>query len=79
MKKIYQIELDDFDLGQVIDGLETRAQVWEATAQYHRTQKSPRGVCVEECLDAEEAATIASHYRAILERISEQRQRQDQP
>jgi hypothetical protein len=76
MKKIYRIELDDFDLGQVIDGLEIRAQAWEATAHYHRTGESPEGVSVEGCRDVEEAATLAGRYRRILEKISAQRERQ---
>lgn len=77
MAKIYRIELDDLDLGQVIDGLEARAVAWEKTAEYHRTGELPTDILVEECRDAEEAASIASHYREILEKITRQRGNQD--
>ncbi len=69
MKKTYRIELDDFDLGQVLDGLEIRAEAWEKTADYHRTGESPSDFFVEECNDADEADRIANHYRSILAKI----------
>lgn len=78
MAKIYRIELDDFDLGQVIDGLEVHAEAWEKTAAYHRTGESPGGVLVEACRDAEEAETIAADYREIISKICEQRSKQDE-
>lgn len=31
MAKIYRIELDELDLGQLLDGLEARADAWEKT------------------------------------------------
>jgi hypothetical protein len=72
MKKTYRIELDDFDLGQVLDGLEIRAEMWEKTADYHRTGVSPPDFIVEECNDTEEADAIARHYRAIITKIRKQ-------
>src|SRR6185436_12274744 len=48
MSKKYRIELDGFDLGQVLDGLEVRADAWMKTARYHRTGESPRDILVEE-------------------------------
>jgi hypothetical protein len=70
----YKIELDDFDLGQVLDGLEMRAAAWENTAKYHRTGES--GVIVEEGRDAEEAEKISRHYRSIIVKIRKQREEQ---
>jgi hypothetical protein len=77
MKKTYRIELDDFDLGQVLDGLEIRAEAWEKTADYHRSGESPPDFIVEECKDAEEADTIASHYRTIIAKVRRQREEQN--
>jgi hypothetical protein len=36
MATIYRIELDGRDLGQLLDGLEVRAEAWERTAAYLR-------------------------------------------
>jgi hypothetical protein len=72
----YRIELSDFDLGQVLDGLEARAHAWEQTAKYHRTGESPADMIVEECRDAEEAENIAAHYQRIIGSIRKQREAQ---
>jgi hypothetical protein len=72
MKKTYRIELDGFDLGQILDGLEIRAEVWEKTADYHRTGESPPDFIVEECNNTDEASRIASHYRSIIAKIRKQ-------
>lgn len=76
MGKIFQIELDEFDLGQVVDGLEARADGWEKTANYYRTGEAPPDFIVEECLDYEEAERIAAHYRSIISKIQTQRRAQ---
>jgi hypothetical protein len=70
----FKIELDDFDLGQVLDGLEARVVAWEKTAQFHRSGESD--VVVEECRDGAEAAKIAAHYRSIIVKIHAQREKQ---
>jgi hypothetical protein len=70
----FTIELDDFDLGQVLDGLEARAAIWEKTAEYHRTGKAD--IAIEECRDEAEAAKIAAHYRSIISKIQKQREAQ---
>jgi hypothetical protein len=75
MPKKYRIELDDFDLGQVLDGLEIRAEAWEKTADYHRTGESPN-IIVEECKNADEADSIANHYRSIIAKIRKQQEEQ---
>ena len=76
MSKTYRIELGDLDLGQLLDGLEARAEAWEKTADYHRTGESPPDFIVEECNDAHEADGIANHYRSIIAKIEKQRAEQ---
>jgi len=76
MQKIYRIKLDDHDLGQLLDGLEARADAWEKTAEYHRNGYSPPDFIVEECNDAHEAAGIAKHYRSIIAKIQKQQEEQ---
>ena len=68
----YSIELGEFDLGQLLDGLESRAAIWEKTAKYHRTGETD--AFIEECRDAEEAEKIAAHYRSIIDEIRSQRE-----
>jgi hypothetical protein len=72
MHKIYRIELDGFDLCQLLDGLEARAVIWEKTAHYHHTGES-QDCAIEECRDAAEAGGIAAHYRSIISKIQKQR------
>jgi len=76
MSKTYRIELDDLNLGQLLGGLESRAEAWEKTAEYHRTGESPPDFIVEECNNADEADSIASHYRSIVANIRKQQEGQ---
>jgi len=76
MGKTYRIELNDLDLGQLLDGLEARAEAWEKTADYHRTGKFPPDFIVEECNNASEADGLASHYRSIIAKIRKQQEEQ---
>src|SRR4051812_44522679 len=79
MRKLYTIKLDDFDLGQALDGLNARAEAWEKTADYMRTGATPGGeiFVIEECDDAEEADKIAEHYRSIIDNLEKQMGEQD--
>jgi hypothetical protein len=70
----FRIELDDFDLGQLLEGLEACAVVWEKTAEFHRTGNAD--VVVEECRDEAEAEKIAVHYRSIIAKIRAQQETQ---
>jgi hypothetical protein len=72
MRKTYRIELNELDLGQILDGLEIRAEAWERTAAYHHTGESPPDFIVEECSDADEAEGIARYYRSIISIIRKQ-------
>ena len=78
MTKLYRIELDTLDLGQVLDGLKLRAEAWERTASFLRTGAMPAGevFLVEECSKPEEAEGIAAHYRGIIGRIQAQMEAQ---
>jgi len=68
----YIIRLNGIDLGQVIDGLEMRANAWRLTAAYLETGEAPEGFLIEECDDGEEARRIAEHYQRILTAMVEQ-------
>ena len=75
--KEYVIRLGGLDLGQVIDGLETRATAWRLTATYLETGEAPDGFVIEECSDAEEAQRLAEHYERIIASLTVQQQAQD--
>ena len=72
MSKEFHIRLNSIDLGQLLDGLATRAEAWEKTAEYHESGSVPDGFIVEECSDAEEAHNIANHYHSLCQTIREQ-------
>ncbi len=74
MARIYGLKLNELDLGQLLDGLECRAESWEKTAEYFRTEIMPEGefFLVEECRELDEAEEIASHYRSIISKIRKQ-------
>ena len=76
MSKTYVLRLDDHDVGQLLDGLEARAEAWTKTADYHRNGTSPPDFIVKECNDADEASRIATHYRSIIAKIQKQREEQ---
>ena len=78
MAMTYTIELDDEDLGQILDGLEIRAESWRRTAEYLRTGDMPAGefFVIEECRDEEEAEAIAADYGRIIGKLVAQRDAQ---
>jgi hypothetical protein len=69
MAKNYRIELSDLDLGQLLNGLQMRAERWESTAEYLSSGYVADGYIVEECSKPEEADGIAAHYRSIIAKI----------
>ena len=79
MAKKYRFELDEHDVGQLLDSLEIRAESWRRTAEYMRTGGMPEDelFIIEECRDAEEADGLASHYVSILESIQRQMEAQE--
>ena len=49
----YRIELDDLDLGQLLDALEIRAKAWRDTAEFLRSGNMTEETFVlEECCSA---------------------------
>jgi hypothetical protein len=78
MVKTYRIELNDLDIGQLLDGLRLRAESWERTADYLRTETMRAGeiFLIEECSKPEEADSIAEHYRSIIGTIERQMEAQ---
>lgn len=72
----YRIELDELDIGQLLDGLEIRAESWERTAEYLRSGYVDGDHLVEECSKPEEADGIAAHYRNLIRTIREQMEAQ---
>jgi hypothetical protein len=78
MAKIDRIELDEHDLGQLLDGLEIRADSWRRTAEYLRAGDMPDGehFMIEECSDEDEAEAIAADYGRIIGILMEQRDSQ---
>jgi hypothetical protein len=76
MSKTYLLRLEENDLGQILDGLEVRAESWERTAEYLRLGYLNGDYLVEECSKPEEADGIATHYRRLLHTIREQMEAQ---
>lgn len=78
MKKTFRFELCELDLGQLLDGLESRAEAWEKTAEYFRAEGMPDDefFLIEECSGLDEAEEIASHYRSIISTIRKQTESQ---
>lgn len=66
--------LDSLDVGQILDGLDIRAESWERTAEFLRTGNMPDDspFLIEECSNADEAEEIARHYRSIICKIRSQ-------
>jgi len=80
LDKEYVIRLNGFDLGQMLDGLEARANAWRNTITYFTTGVAPSADFVaEECSDAEEAKKLAEHYDRIIAQVLEQQAQQDRP
>ncbi len=78
MAKRYRIELDEQEWGQLLDGLECRAESWRRTAKYLRTEEMPDGefFIIEECSDEEEADGLAARYEGIVQNIKGQMEKQ---
>jgi hypothetical protein len=71
IKMKISITLDDTDWGQIIDGLNCRAEIYEATVIYYETGLADGPIA--EVTDEEEAQTLAATYRALIENIQRQR------
>jgi hypothetical protein len=78
MANRYRIELDEQEWGQLLDGLECRAESWRRTAEYLRTEELPDGefFVIEECRDEDEAEELAACYDGIIRNIKSQMEAQ---
>jgi hypothetical protein len=73
MGKFFQLRLESNDLGQMLDGLRTRADAWRKTAEYLEIgYVADESFVCEECSNPEEANSIALHYEKIISRIEQQ-------
>lgn len=73
MKTKISIELEIVDWGQVMDGLECRAEQYDRTAHYYEVDGGDE--CIEEVSSAEEARNLAKWYRRIVKDIRKQLRR----
>lgn len=76
MEKVITLTLNAMDVGQVLDGLEQRRIIWQATAEYLENGSTDLSDFIEECSDAEEAQAVAEHYQRIMDTIRKQRESQ---
>lgn len=59
-------------VGQIVDGLRERQQVWINTAEYMETGYLEEIRFIEECSNADEARNIATCYEEIIGVIEKQ-------
>lgn len=73
MGKTYTIRLEANDLGQLLEGLQSRAKAWRNTAEYMESGYSSRDdFIIEECTGNEEARAVAHHYDRVIATIEMQ-------
>ena len=73
MGKTYTIELEENDLGQLLDGLRSRSELWQNTADFFESGYNPcADFIIEECKDDDEARAIADHYERIISTLESQ-------
>jgi hypothetical protein len=73
MGKKFTIVLDSIDVGQLLDGLKSRAESWRKTGDFIESgYSSDDSFICEECSDAEEATNIAKHFAAIAVSVERQ-------
>ena len=78
MAKPYRIELGEQEWGQLLDGLECRAESWRHTDACLRTGELPNGefLVIEECQNEEEAEMLEACYEGIIRNIKRQMEAQ---
>jgi len=72
MDKNVLLTLPRLAVGQILDALYQRLEIWEYTEEYLETGLVREPYCVEECSDADEAHKIADCYKEIIQTIEEQ-------
>jgi hypothetical protein len=76
MEQYVSLRLTRNDVGQILDGLEQRRIIWQATAEWLMYDYSELSDSIEECSDPLEAQAIAEHYQTIINTIRNQRDSQ---
>lgn len=72
MDKFITLTLPDLDVGQILDGLEQRRIIWQATADYLKFGYTDLDQPIEECSHSHEAKAIADYYQRIMDSIKKQ-------
>jgi len=72
MDKEITLKLPRQMVGQILDGLSERSQVWRYTEKYMETGYVEEGCLIEECSSADEARNIAEYYEEIISCIEKQ-------
>jgi hypothetical protein len=72
MKKDIQLNLSEFECGQMLDGLWERENAWRQTAMVLRGEMSDDEFLCEDCSDAEEAEAIYRDYKELTSKINDQ-------
>ena len=76
MEKFITLRLTRNDVGQILDGLEQRRIIWQATAEYLESGYTTLSDTIEECSDSQEAQAIADDYQRVMDAIRKQREGQ---
>ena len=77
MKKTYPLRLSENDLGQILEGLQARAESWLRTSDYFRKGYNPDvPFVIEECNGEHEANEIPLFYSRIIRNLERQRDEQ---
>ena len=66
------LRLSRTDVGQILDGLHERMNVWKGTYEYFKKGHTELCDVIEECSDADEAKAIADYYAKIIKNIEKQ-------
>lgn len=67
-----KLNLPALAVGQILDALYLRLDIWEYTEEHINTGLVREPYCIEECSGADEAHQIANYYKEIIESIEEQ-------
>lgn len=70
--RIVTLKLPRLMVGQIIEGLQARQEVWLDTAEYMETGVTSEPCIIEECSNANEARNIATYYEEIINAIEKQ-------
>jgi len=74
--KIITLRLSSNTVGQIIDALNERMLIWQATAEYLESGHTDLADCIEECTHPDEAQALADCYHQIIEELTTQRDAQ---